>query len=389
MAAEFSNRFLREARDRFLAGDDPADQGLPEQILASWRRSADAGVRPERFEVPFQTDLDADGPLQRAARPVLDHVGEDLPTTGAGLLLTNERAEILDRRVSDRSIHVHLDRIRLAPGFRYGEGDVGTNAIGTALELEGQSIILGGEHFVEALAPIACAAVPIIDPRTGRILGIVDLTSELKDANALMLPLVRRVAREVEQRLLDGLLVGERILREHFLRAKRQGHGPLVCLSRNSMVTNRAAAGILHPSDQALLWESVPREQTGNRRIAELSLANGMSVVAHFEPVRDGAEVVGVLIRLNPSWSPDVIAERPHPLRNRERAKLGWASLTDTERSVAECVAQGLTNAQAAIRLFMSPHTVDSHLRHIYRKLDISSRVQLAGLVVERATSLA
>jgi DNA-binding CsgD family transcriptional regulator len=47
---------------------------------------------------------------------------------------------------------------------------------------------------------------------------------------------------------------------------------------------------------------------------------------------------------------------------------------------VAEAVGQGLTNAEAAQHLFVSRHTVDCHLRNIFLKLDISSRVQLAAL---------
>ena len=58
----------------------------------------------------------------------------------------------------------------------------------------------------------------------------------------------------------------------------------------------------------------------------------------------------------------------------------GWARLTDAERSVAELVAAGYTNREAATTLFLSPHTVDYHLRHIFRKLDISSRIELARI---------
>jgi len=58
----------------------------------------------------------------------------------------------------------------------------------------------------------------------------------------------------------------------------------------------------------------------------------------------------------------------------------GWADLTDTQRMVAELVIDGLTNRGAGARLFLSPHTIDFHLRQIYRKLGIRSRVELARL---------
>ncbi len=71
---------------------------------------------------------------------------------------------------------------------------------------------------------------------------------------------------------------------------------------------------------------------------------------------------------------------------HRRRAKdprFGWDSLTPAELRVAEAVGAGLTNAQAARRLFVSPHTVDYHLRQIFLKLGISSRVQLATFLTQ------
>jgi len=56
----------------------------------------------------------------------------------------------------------------------------------------------------------------------------------------------------------------------------------------------------------------------------------------------------------------------------------GWAALTTSELTVARLVADGLTNREVAERLFVSPHTVSSHLRHVFSKLGINSRVELA-----------
>jgi DNA-binding CsgD family transcriptional regulator len=58
----------------------------------------------------------------------------------------------------------------------------------------------------------------------------------------------------------------------------------------------------------------------------------------------------------------------------------GWAAMTDSELAVARLVAQGLTNRDVADRLFVSPHTVNSHLRQIFAKLQINSRVALTRL---------
>jgi DNA-binding CsgD family transcriptional regulator len=60
-----------------------------------------------------------------------------------------------------------------------------------------------------------------------------------------------------------------------------------------------------------------------------------------------------------------------------------WAMLTVSERAVAEHVANGLTNRETASQLFISPHTVDYHLRQIFRKLELRSRVELARFVAD------
>jgi predicted ATPase/DNA-binding CsgD family transcriptional regulator len=62
----------------------------------------------------------------------------------------------------------------------------------------------------------------------------------------------------------------------------------------------------------------------------------------------------------------------------RKRPASGWASLTPTERDVVRLVSKGLANNDIAARLFVSPRTVQTHLTHVYSKLGLTSRVQLA-----------
>ena len=87
-----------------------------------------------------------------------------------------------------------------------------------------------------------------------------------------------------------------------------------------------------------------------------------------------------------PKW-----LERTRAARRGERAASTAAKahaagiqLTAQERAVAELVAEGLTNKEIAARLFLTVKTIEWHLRQIYRKLDIKSRVQLAAYVNER-----
>lgn len=79
------------------------------------------------------------------------------------------------------------------------------------------------------------------------------------------------------------------------------------------------------------------------------------------------------------------IGIRRRHFTHAKRPKTGWTSLTDTERAVSDLVAKGLTNQQIATEMFLSTHTVAFHLRQVFRKLDISSRVDLARVFTEQA----
>src|SRR5262249_31634762 len=76
---------------------------------------------------------------------------------------------------------------------------------------------------------------------------------------------------------------------------------------------------------------------------------------------------------------------RRHRTQSADRPVSGWQSLTDAERAASELVAQGLSNRQAANRLYISSHTVASYMRHAFRKLTISSRVDLTRIVMQQS----
>jgi DNA-binding NarL/FixJ family response regulator len=69
------------------------------------------------------------------------------------------------------------------------------------------------------------------------------------------------------------------------------------------------------------------------------------------------------------------------------RPESGWEALTPMERKVALLVADGHTNRSAAEELVLSASTVGTHLRNVFSKLDVNSRVQLTRLVLQRFTS--
>ena len=79
----------------------------------------------------------------------------------------------------------------------------------------------------------------------------------------------------------------------------------------------------------------------------------------------------------------DEIVEYVSRMRGRRRRALtGWASLTPTERRAVSLVVEGLTNPQIAKRMFIARGTVKIHLSHVFGKLNVSTRTQLAAKAV-------
>src|SRR6476661_1877392 len=113
----------------------------------------------------------------------------------------------------------------------------------------------------------------------------------------------------------------------------------------------------------------------GSDAVVEIVLANGRGVAVRSEPILDGTVPVGVVMHLEDGTG------------RANRPVLGLAGLTDTERAIADLVAHGLTNRQIAQRVFVSRHTVDFHLRSIFRKVDVTSRVDLTRQIVSQATT--
>jgi DNA-binding CsgD family transcriptional regulator len=124
---------------------------------------------------------------------------------------------------------------------------------------------------------------------------------------------------------------------------------------------------------QALEDLGVARARAGASEAAIEAFDGALLLYAEGGATWDGSRVRGRL--------------RDHGVRRRlvprERPETGWAALTDSELTVARLVARGLTNREVAEQLFVSPHTVSSHLRNIFAKLDINSRLALARVAGE------
>ena len=293
-----SRRSIRGARERFVAGE----RGSPpvrNEILDSWRRSRSCGVVPDRPEVPFdQEPVTGDIRLVRAATPVLDRLARRLEGAPAAILLSDPGARVLRRWTGEREAAAAMDRVYAAPGFVFLEELVGTNGIGTPLEAGRPVAVVGCEHYVEALDPAACVGSPVRHPVTGRIEGVVNVTTRTRDASPLQLALVEEVTHEIERELLAGASARERLLLDAFVGARHRSRQPVACLSEELVLTTPAAARLLEPVDQGLLWERAAAALADGEASIELPLAAGGTMHARCSPVGEGGEPAGVLLAL-------------------------------------------------------------------------------------------
>jgi DNA-binding CsgD family transcriptional regulator len=119
------------------------------------------------------------------------------------------------------------------------------------------------------------------------------------------------------------------------------------------------------------------RERTGYARFAiyseEYESCLGELRKAMGEDAFERARAQGFALSLD-----EAVAYARRGRGERKRPSAGWASLTPAELEVVRLVGEGLSNKEIAARLFISPRTVQAHLTHVYTKLDVTSRVQLA-----------
>jgi transcriptional regulator of acetoin/glycerol metabolism len=260
---------LQLARRRFF--DQGADPGalVPESIVRSWRRCArlPAGEAPGAEPLPgaaLDARREAQGRLRRHALPELEALAEALAPTRAMVLLADPEGLVLDAAGSD-SFMTKAQRVALMPGIDWSERSRGTNAIGTALS-EGHALsVVGPQHYLEQNAALACTATPLLGP-DGRLLGVLDVSGDLRCIHEQTASLVRVTGQTIEHRLaLDEGPAGSELLRFAPDPALLGSHREALLWLRDGAVVgaNRAALRLL----------GMRFEQVVTRRVADLFAA--------------------------------------------------------------------------------------------------------------------
>ncbi|MBU2670433.1 GAF domain-containing protein [Actinoplanes bogorensis] len=291
-------RQVGRAHERFVAGEAPRGASMRSVVADSWRRSAVALPGPDAT-APIELS-DDDLETYRAAHPLAsvlpifrDLLG-GLAEDGEHLMaVCDAYGRLLWVEGTAKTLRAG-ERMNFVPGARWDEAHAGTNAPGTALAVDHPLQIFATEHFSRGVQRWTCAAAPIHDPGTGRLLGAIDVTGGDHLANPHSLALVRATA-----------LAAEAFLSSH--RPSPATAGSVSALGRNEVVLTfegrQWRLGRRH-SELLVLLLAHPEGSTGD----EL----GVGLYGdEASPVTVRAE----LSRLRRMLGPELMESRPYRLR--------------------------------------------------------------------------
>jgi hypothetical protein len=203
-----------------------APRAAPRRLVErSWRRVAAQGVDPDRPPAP-----DPVGAAEVERRRTGCRLGEVLPELRGALTSVAEDAHhlmvvtdadgVVLWREGARGVRHRADSLGFTEGATWSEPAIGSNAIGTALAEAAPVQMFAAEHFVRSHHSWACTAYPVHDPRTGELLGIVDVSGPAETVHPMTVALVGtsvRLAEAVLRQRHEARLEGLRQLSGHVL----------------------------------------------------------------------------------------------------------------------------------------------------------------------------
>jgi transcriptional regulator of acetoin/glycerol metabolism len=297
-------------------------------------------VDTDRPDPTFVDTVDNESLLVRAARPVLSALAAELANEPVCLILTDGHGVVLSRGGGDNSLIGALDAVRLAPGFRYGESDVGTNGIGTALEIGGPILVDGAEHYTDNLRRFSCAGALITHPVTGALLGVIDITTQAKNSNPLLLSFAKLAARRIQERILeeanelDGALLGG------YYAACRHSGGPVIAVGKEVFMMNSLAQRHFDANDQAALLDQ-SRETIGRVSAGTFlaDLPSGITARLAYQPTFVGERLAGGIIQVKEQRAPRSRGARGPALTGLAGTSAAW-------RRVSQEVLEAVSRAE-------------------------------------------
>jgi hypothetical protein len=197
-------------RRRFSEGAQD-DLSVRADVRASWERSAGhASVLLPAAPVDDSVDpveLWRDSPLRPAIEAIEDEIQELAEDRGFVAAVMDDAGRLV-WTAGGRHMRQRAAQVNFAPGGRWDEGSVGTNALAMALDENRPAQVFSAEHYAAMVHGWCCFAAPLRDPVSGRPLGVLDLSSTWDRAHPMALAAVRALALAAQAVLDAGVLPG-------------------------------------------------------------------------------------------------------------------------------------------------------------------------------------
>ncbi len=290
------------------SGDPGCLSGLPRDVAESWIRSRRGGVDPglEHFPLPDSQPTWSDDEAQllghtvRAVRPFLKEVEE----CGALLAIISASGRIVFRHACQSTLH-EADRIGSVPGAMTLEAAAGTNSAGTTLHLGQVTHVERWQHFCEAFWHWSDIGAPIVHPRNGALLGMVDLGMCRGTITPALTLAIKAIARAIELDVLELEAELQRaVLKNWSCLPQRDGggtlaldrHGTILCADRS---TRRLLAGGRALTADRYPALDLPPEVLGSRERGTHTLLIGeQETTLDIEPTLLGEKLAGSIVHL-------------------------------------------------------------------------------------------
>jgi transcriptional regulator of acetoin/glycerol metabolism len=268
---------IQKTKERFFSGEDIQPTLHPE-LIGSWKRSLNAGISPGHVKtVSLVSEDEIDQSLMNLLRAPLNKFSDTLTNTSVAILLADPNGAIVGRWCSDHSILTTLDKIGTISSASLAEDAVGTNGVGTILKLQKSFLVQGSEHIADFYSGSACAGAPIWHPITGKLLGVMTLTTAVGPQSALLLPLLKSFIIQLEEHVLNVSDLKTRSTFSSFLNLNQVFSGPIVAFGPHDMRIQNDKADRLTAADMNLL-RKVCIDGKGNTSIP-LRLSFGETIV--------------------------------------------------------------------------------------------------------------
>jgi transcriptional regulator of acetoin/glycerol metabolism len=309
-------RAVIRAKDMFVDGTLTTTQCVGPEVAASWLRSIKYGLRPAACTPKWPHATHTYTQLRRAAVLVMEGKRTALAHSTMVISLTAADGTTLERWVEDAELLRRLDRMNAVCGTSIAESVMGTSSSTIALETERPFGVAGPEHFSESWLEYTSSSALIRHPLTKQIIATVNLSVSYAHTSPALLSWVIDIAAEIEGAILGAASSREHLLLQAFLSSHRDSRHPVICLDDRTIISNAAAARVLGPSDQALLWEHASRCLHEGVRTSQVTLGDGRTAALDLTTVFDGEKAFGRVIRLQPTLDGHALTPKPADVEN-------------------------------------------------------------------------